>query len=76
MLLSDHSFTFIHSSKQLSEVFWSGVRLVLFPRVAIVTSQHNQLPLFPPHGTKMRNLHDHRTERDTIKKHFEEMDKP
>lgn len=53
--------TFIHSRKQLCEVLWSNVRLVLLPRVTIITPQHDQLPLFPPHWTKMRDLHNHRT---------------
>ena len=62
--LNNLSFTFIHSSKQLSEVFWSGVSLVLLPRVTIVTPQHDQFSLLPPHGAKMRDLHNHRTERE------------
>lgn len=62
-IMNNWSFTFIHPSEQVSEVFWSGIRLVLLPRVTIVTPQHNQLPLFPPHGPKMRDLHNYRTKR-------------
>lgn len=53
--------TFIHASEQLHQVFLSGVKLMLLPRVAVVAPQHNQLSLSAPHGTKVRDLYDHRT---------------
>lgn len=49
--------TFIHSSEKISQVFCPDLRLVLLPCVAVIAPQHNQLPLLPPHGAEMRDLH-------------------
>lgn len=58
-------FTFVHAVEQITELLWSVVRLMFLPRVTVIAAQHNQLPLLPPHGAKMRDLHNHRAARET-----------
>lgn len=60
-----HHFTFIHAIEELIEVFSFAVIMMLLPGLTIFASEHNELSLFPSHGPKMRDLHNHRA----VKKH-------
>lgn len=59
------AFTFIHAIKELMEILSFAIIKMLLPGLSILTPQHDELALIPPHGSEMRDLNNHRAVRHT-----------
>lgn len=53
--------TFVHAVEYQVEFLLRVFTVMLLPALSCLTPQNHQLPLFPPQGSKVGNLHNHRT---------------
>lgn len=59
--LVDQRLTLIHAVEDLVELLLGVLTVVLLPALSSLTPEDHQLPLLPPEGSEVGDLHDHRT---------------
>lgn len=61
VLVHHQRLTLVHAVEYLVEFLLGVLTVMLLPALSGLAPQDHQLPLFPPQGSKVGDLHNHRT---------------